>query len=190
MNDSTARLSQDTFDLLIARASELDEEGNKRIDLALAREIALELGISAVAWDAAVKERAELRHATVARSAAASPKWALVSLIGGLAAGSVMGNASESFGGDVVLGGVLICASLAWSASRTLRHSIRAAQVELAAWWVAVPVGIMLGFGEFLTDPIWFAGWSWAVTASAGALLPRLLRRLRASAAKATSPAA
>jgi hypothetical protein len=187
MSDFTTRLSQDTFDRLIARASELDEQGNARIDLALAREIALELGISAVAWDAAVKERAQLRHASVAHSNAAAMKWPLVLLAGGLAAGSVMGGAR---GGDLVLGSLLICVSLAWVATRTLRHSSRAAQVDLAAWWLGVPVGIMLGFGEFLTDPLWFAGLSWAATAFVGASIPRLLRRLRATAANATAPTA
>ena len=50
-------LSRTEFDRLIARASKLDADGIGQLDLERARAIALEVGISPAAWDAALAER-------------------------------------------------------------------------------------------------------------------------------------
>jgi hypothetical protein len=57
------------------------------------------------------------------------------------------------------------------------RRSVRSTQVELAAWWLAVPVGIMLGMRAFHGDPVVFASVAWAGCASLGFALERLGRR-------------
>ena len=50
--------SEKTFKELVARAAELDDDGKQHIDLARARVIANEVGISTAAWNEAIQERA------------------------------------------------------------------------------------------------------------------------------------
>ena len=57
------------------------------------------------------------------------------------------------------------------------RHANRDAQTALAAWWLTVPIGIMVGFEEMLTDPIWFSALSWAGSALLSYGLAWLRRR-------------
>lgn len=162
-------LSQETLQRIIARAAELDERRRDRVNLATARDIARELGISEEAWDAAV-----LEHRRSKRSRPA-PNHRLTAVRTGFMAalGLVAGTASVSFGtatDDVAAGALLV----AWSvlfAIRARRSKAPNVFTQLGAWWAAVPVGIMLASGEVLTDPIWFAALSFIGSAALARLL-------------------
>lgn len=191
------KLSQDTFERLIARAGEIDAEGKQRIDVTRAAEIARELGISDDAWGAALREHrrvndeapgAELRGGAPSKS---KQVMAVALAIGaGLAAGVVMGVTSEWIRGwDFWAGATLLASSLAFvAASRKspLPHTL----ARTALFWIAVPAGVMIGYGELLTDPIWFGVWSWIACAAVAFAWPRLLRRIGTPGRIASTPGA
>ena len=62
MTKSEEVISPDTLQRLVARAIELEEQGRESVTPARAREIAQELGISPVAWDAALLEYRRAKH--------------------------------------------------------------------------------------------------------------------------------
>ena len=157
-------ISQETLQRIVARAVELDERRRDRVNLATARDIARELGISEEAWDTAVLEYRRSRSNRPARSARLSALRT-----GFMAAlGLVAGAASASFAtvtDDVAAGAVLVAWSILF-AIRARRSTAPNVVTQLGAWWAAVPVGIMLARGEVLTDPIWFAALSFVGSAA------------------------
>jgi hypothetical protein len=84
-------LSRDTLERLVGRAAELDQHDAERVSLAQAREIALELGISAAAWDAAVAERLQRTSGSVAAPRLRTRWVSLLTGGGGFAAGALGG---------------------------------------------------------------------------------------------------
>jgi hypothetical protein len=196
MSTNERALSRDTFDHLIARAIELDERGQERLNAALARQIAQESGISLHAWDDAMLEHAEAQRVAKAdRAPAPGPKAIerparpLLAAAAGLGAGAFWGAiVLEGVRADPLIGVGLIAASLAHVVWRAGRDQVTAGQTENAAWWAAIPAGIMVGMQEVLNDPIWFAGLAWAGTAAVGAITHLLLRRRRASLSRTLLP--
>jgi hypothetical protein len=180
MTDKPDGLSPDTLERLVGRAAELDERAAERVTLAQAREIAMELGISAAAWDAAVAER--LTQGTrfpVVPNAVRRPVHLLTATcgfvfgtLGGWLNLAFSGNSDVAFGTLLVLGGVL-AAHRAKTATR--------AQLSLAAWWLAIPAGVMVAMGELLADPVWFSAFAWLGCAGFLWALPRALRCFRRS---------
>lgn len=177
MTEPTSGLSRIGFDRLIARALELEEAGNEQIDLERARAIATELGISASAWEGALRERevGAARSARLRRRGRA----ALVALAGLVTGGLGGAFASQSGDGVLLLGGAAVAVGVALAVNGIRRRSMRGTQAELAAWWLSVPVGIMLGLGEPHGDPMVFASAAWVGCASLGVTLGRLGRRAR-----------
>ena len=170
MTDSREIVTQETLQRLIGRAVELAERETDGVTLERAREIALELGVSSTAWDAAVLEfrRASDRRLVPLRRRNLSRLVMMAAL--GLAAGSAAAVIGESTG-DVAAGAVLV----AWSVAFAMRARGAIAPhvlAQLAAWWAAVPLGIMWMHGEVLTDPLWFAAFSWIGSAALTKLLP------------------
>ena len=132
-------VSRDSLERLVTRALELDAFRADRIDLAQAREIARELGISDSAWDAAVAERTS--SATVRQSVRKSLWTRTRTLLiagAGFTAGALgawvsatwNGNLDVAYGALLVLGGVA-----AWM--RTRDTSSPEPQTSLDAWWLA-----------------------------------------------------
>lgn len=188
MTEPTSGLSRLGFDRLISRALELEEEGNEQIDLERARAIASELGISAAAWEAAVRER----EAAAARSARLRLRGraALVALVGLVTGGLGGAMASRLADGVPVLGGVAVAVGVALAVSGIRRRSMRGTQTELAAWWLSVPAGIMLGLGELHGDPMVFASTAWVGCASLSVILDRLRRRAPSPGSLTEAPTA
>jgi hypothetical protein len=179
MTERPSSLSRVDFDHLIARAIKLDDEGNERIDLDRARAIAEDLGISASAWDSALRERESLAPPPGAREVVRQLRGrssiiALAGLVAGGLSGALAGSSAE---GVVLLGGAAIAAGVALVVDGIRRRSARSAQVDLAAWWLSVPAGIMLGMMGTHPDPLLFAAASWAGCASLGFLLDRWRHR-------------
>jgi len=191
MTEQPASLSRTAFDRLIARAIKLDEEGNERIDLERARAIADELGISAPAWEAALRERGWAREGGLQGGGLRlRGRPSLVALVG-LAAGALSGALANQLGdGVLLLGGVAIAAAVGLVLDGWRRRSVRSTQVELAAWWLSVPAGILLGMRAFHGDPVVFASVAWAGCASLGFALGRLSRRAPSPSPLADSPTA
>jgi hypothetical protein len=174
-------ISRDTLQRLVARALELDEHRTERVSLSKAREVARELGISDDAWDAAIAE-----HSEAPSMAVAAPRWAridwrtILTAGAGVAAGALGGWMNGSFNGDadVAFGALLLVAGMVlWARAR--HESAEVAQARLDAWWLAVPVGMLVAFGEIRTDPLLFAAFSRWGTAWVTSRLPRLMRLLR-----------
>lgn len=178
-------ISEDTLKELVRRAAELDANAAGRIDLSRAKVIASEVGISTAAWDAAIQERSGAEygmdepHAFADRDDGKLHRVDVIVVAAlGLLVGAMMGFISKAGEGrmDIVTGAVTIAATLGmtWKTFRGSRRS----PVYITAWWLAVPVGIMLGFGKLLTDPLWFAGISWTVTMALSAAVNYLRRKL------------
>ena len=162
-------ISQETLQRLVARAVELDDQRRERVNLATARDIARELGISEEAWDAAVLEYRRSRASRPARN----PRQSALRTAFMGAIGLVAGAASVSFGmvtDDVAAGALLVAWSILF-AIRARRSRTPNVFTQLGAWWAAVPLGIMLASGEVLTDPIWFAALSFAGSAALARLM-------------------
>ena len=172
MTDSNEIVTQETLQRLVGRAIELAEKETDGVTLERAREIALELGISSTAWDAAVLEfrRTADRHVVTRRSGGLSRLVMMAAL--GLVAGSAAAVIGESTG-DVTAGAVLVAWSVAF-AIRARGAVTPRVLAQLAAWWAAVPVGIMWMHGEVLADPLWFAAFSWIGSAALTKFLPSL----------------
>ena len=170
-------ISPDTLQRLVARAMELEEQGRESVSPVRAREIAQELGISPGAWEAAVLEYRNTRRGMRKRNRAASSLRTLAMAGLGLAAGAaatVIGNKAD----DVVAGAVLVTWSVAF-AIRARKAKEPNVYTQLAAWWAGIPIGMMLAHGEVLTDPLWFAAFSWIGSAALARAMPFLLRHLR-----------
>ena len=180
MTDPEGRLSPETFERLIARAIELDEQGGERLDAARARSIAEELGISEAAWNEAMRERRLALRVPKAKPEPSIGPWSSLRVaLAGLAAGGLTGMATAAFnGGDLALGSALVLTAIAFVAHRTLRTPMWRAQLELGMWWITVPIGIMLGHGELLNDPLWFAALAWVGSACVGGAVAGLRRRI------------
>ena len=71
MTPSDADLTRESFESVIARAVELDDQGTERVDPERARTIATELGITSAIWDRALAEHASA-HRTLEMSQRAS----------------------------------------------------------------------------------------------------------------------
>lgn len=175
--EQQGHMSRETFEQLVARAIELDEAGRDRIELAQARAIARDLGVSDEAWAAALRER----EASPSRAASIGGHGvdrrlglvALAGLVGGAAAGAlapVLGDGVLPLGGAAVAAAGVIFA-------RHRRRGVRAAHAALATWWLSLAAGIMAGIGDVHGDPLAFATASWAGCAAAGAALDRIRRR-------------
>ena len=191
MTEQPASLSRVAFDRLIARAIKLDEEGNERIDLERARAIADELGISASAWEAALRERGWAQEGGLQGAGLRLRGRPLLVALVGLAAGALSGALANRLGdGVLLLGGMAVAAAVGLVLNGWRRRSVRSTQVELAAWWLSVPVGIMLGLRAFHGDPVVFASVAWAGCASLGFALERLGRRDPSPSPLADTPTA
>jgi hypothetical protein len=170
-------ISPDTLQRLVARAIELEAQGRESVSPARAREIAQELGIRPDAWEAAVLEYRHSNRGVRKRNRAASSLRTLMMAGLGLAAGaaaSVIGQAT----GDVAAGAVLVAWSVAFAA-RARNAEGPNVYAQLAAWWAGIPVGIMMVQGEVLTDPLWFAAFSFIGSSALARLMPHLLRYVR-----------
>lgn len=185
-------ISDEELKELVARAAVIDDAARQRVDLSRAKVIASEVGISTAAWDAAIAELSLDQPDPFEPHAFADVDdgklhWrdVIVVLALGLLVGGMMGFISRSSTGryDVITGATTIAATLgmAWRSFGGSRRSL----VYITAWWAAVPLGIMLGFGRVLTDPLWFAGLSWTTTVGLSAAVNYLRRKwkLKESAA-------
>lgn len=169
-------ISPDTLQRLVARAIELEEQGRESVTPARAREIAQELGISPVAWDAAVLEyRSAKRGMQKPNRAASSLRTMLMAGLGltAGAAAAVIGGST----GDVAAGTVLVAWSVAFAA-RARNAEGPNVYTQLAAWWAGIPIGMMLQHGEVLTDPLWFAALAWIGSSALARFMPFLLRQV------------
>lgn len=172
-------ISEVTLKELLALAAEIDDAAEQRIALSRAKAIAMEVGISSAAWDAAVQARSS--DFSSLNENEDGEHWfdpLLVAFLG-LVVGALMGFISRATAGrmDVVTGVSVVIGSLGMAAG--IFRGSRRSQIDLAAWWAGVPVGIMLGFGRVLTDPLWFAGLSWLTTTALSTGVGYLLRKLR-----------
>jgi hypothetical protein len=178
MPETPKDFSRDSLERLVARALELDEQGSERISLTQAREIARELGISETAWDAAVAER--VRSGPVPVRVARGPWVGLQTLLTagvGFGAGALGAWLNTAFNGDadVAYGALLVVAgAFVWARARG--ESTAAGTARLDAWWLAVPAGMLVAFGDIKTDPLLFAAFARWGTSWATSHLPRLLR--------------
>ena len=169
-------MSPDTLQRLVARAIELEEQGRESVTSARAREIAQELGISPVAWDAAVLEyRSAKRGMRKPNRAASSLRTMLMAGLGltAGAAAAVIGGST----GDVAAGAVLVAWSVAFAA-RARNAEGPNVYTQLAAWWAGIPIGMMLQHGEVLADPLWFAALAWIGSSAFARFMPFLLRQV------------
>lgn len=182
------KLTQETFDELIARAMEIDDAGHQPIDLERARQIARELDISDEAWQAALLERqAALRSqsdAEMTPEVRSNVLWSLTLAALGAAAGAAMvvSPFHDVIGGAAIVAGAL--GYVTWRRDRPVSSTL----LQLVAFWTTVPIAIDIAAGELWTDPFWFAGWSLLGSSVAAIGLPRVLRRLRGTAPPSRQP--
>ena len=170
-------MSGETLQRLVARAIELEAQQMDAVSPARAREIAKELGISPRAWDAAVLEYRNSQRGRQKLNRTASslrnPMMAGLGLAAG-AAGAVIGGST----GDVAASAILVTWSVAF-AIRARNAEAPNVYTQLAAWWAGIPIGIMMVHGEVLTDPLWFAAFSWIGSSALARFMPFLLRHVR-----------
>ena len=191
MSDPSKDVSRETLDRLIARAFELDEHRADRIRLTTAREIAAELGISEAAWDAAVAERTSKQRKVVTPE---PREWGLRTMVTGgigFAAGALGGFLNGAFNGDldVAYGAMLVVAGITIAARRN-EESSRAATASLDAWWLAVPVGLLVALGGIRTDPLLFAAFARWGTGRFTGILPTILHVVRGAKSHPSSSTA
>lgn len=183
-------VSPKTLERMVARAIELEELRSERISLSQAREIAKELGISESAWDAAVSERSRPNAASGGTARSVLNRLRL-SLIGTLAfaAGALGGWLNRMAGGDADVAYAALLVLGGWELwSRMRKESPRTAELSLDIWWLGIPAGMLVAFGGIRTDPLLFAAFARWGTAAVH-VLPRILRRLRATAASPSAAA-
>lgn len=196
MRNEPSSLSSEVLEQLIARALQLDDERSEQIDLARAREIALELGIREEAWEAAVGEHLAARGPVLpTRRVPGSPsRWqsSIPAALGGLAAGGLMGAVSAaSSGDDIMIGSALVAVSVAVAITQTIRLPREEAQRNVAIWWTSTAAGMLAGLGSFSAEVLWFSAWAWAGCAGVGVVLPAVVARVREFLSPtATTPAA
>ena len=184
-------LSPETFERLIARAMQIDEQGKERIDAVRAREIAADLGITGAAWDTAVREWTEARgQVLVTEEPGPSLDFKRMlgaAMIGG-AAGGAMGLASvASSGNDIAVGGALIASAGILALRESVRHSLWQAHAGLAAWWIAAGPAIMISVNGVNEDILAYTIFSWAGCAGALTLFDLVRRRVTTPANTAAS---
>jgi hypothetical protein len=167
-------LSQEEFDQLVKRAIELDEAGRERLNVSRASQIAREIGIAPDAWEEAMREFADQTIRTTATKGI-SLKRVAAALASGLVLGVVFG--VTDFDGPYAAAVMVAVAAGIVVNGRTRTNA--SAYADLMSWWVALPAGIMLGAGEKLTDPVWFAGLSFAGSLVFNRVLRAILHRMR-----------
>lgn len=179
MTTPSASLSRLEFDRLMARASRRNDEGSERIDLERARAIAQDLGINAAAWDAAFhEEQAAMQIERAQRAARQLRRRASIVALAGITAGGLSGTmASQWSDGVLFLGGAAVAAAVAHLILSGRRQPMRRIQVDLAAWWLSIPAGIMLGMRGSNGDPFVFAAVSWAACAALSVAIDRTRHR-------------
>jgi hypothetical protein len=183
-------LSQETFELVLARAIELDEEGNARMSPNRAREVALELGVSPGAWDSAfaAQMRTRSRRSKGVRLPTVSAVRHLAIATGSIALGIVAGIAERlpSIGTPDLWTeatvGTLFAVTLGLFVHNAVRKAPARFQVDLATWWLPFPVGFLIGNERLWGDPFAFALGSWAACAILGGGGLHLLGRTRRGA--------
>ena len=182
MSEHSKDVSRDTLERLLTRAIELDAETN-RVSLTEAREIARGRGVSDEAWNAAVAER--YPHTTVdseARGVRLASLRTVLTAGFGFAAGIGAKWLNTTLSGDLdVIYGALLVAAAVVLAARARRASTEAVESTLDAWWVAVPAGMLAGFGGLRTDPLLFAALARWGTGWLSTHLPRFLHFFRES---------
>jgi len=184
-------LSRDTLERLVGRAAELDARAAERVSLAEARAIALELGISATAWDAAVAERRGRSPDPVVSRGLDHRAVRLLTAGAGFIAGALGGWLNRMYIGDadVAYGALLVLGAVGLAAGFP-KGKAPNALLNLAAWWLPIPAGMMLAMSEFLSDPLWFAASGWLGTAVLAWAFPHLRRLVRTSPGPTTIPSA
>jgi hypothetical protein len=183
---SEINLSPDTFERLIARAIQIDEQGKERIDAVRAREIAADLGISGSAWDAAVREWSEARQPAgrvrQPRQAVELRRVLGAAVLGGVG-GTLTGVISvASTGNDIAVAGALIAAAAVVGGHEYFRRSFWQAQLALAAWWAVATPAIMISVDGVNGDISAYGIFSWAGCAGALTLFDLIKRRIAESA--------
>lgn len=191
----TNQLSRADFDRLIARASKLDDEGIGQLDLERARVIAMEVGISPEAWETALQERALVpQESSVAPLPL--PRLKLDARVGvialvGIVTGALSGTIGNSAGPlALFLGALAIAVGAGLAVFGSFKSSHRATQLEVAAWWVSVFTGIVVGLQQVHSDPIVFGSLGWAACAALAYGVRRWIRRDPAPSSLAGTPAA
>ena len=187
------RLSRHEFDRLLARASLLDAEGAGHLDLERARAIALEVGISPEAWDAALLEGPGTPAVVTAERQPISLHWsrgasaiAITGLVTGLLSGTIGSSAGPL---ALILGALAIVVGGAVAIAGAVRTSARDNQLQVAAWWLSVTVGIVLGLRNVHPDPLVFGSLGWAGCASLAWIVRRWMHRTPAPSSLADRPA-
>jgi hypothetical protein len=197
----TDRLSRVDFDRLIARASTLDAEGIGQLDLARARAIAIEVGISPEAWDAALLERAKTPAAPEPSSVEVALPFPSISLqvrrrlaligIAGIVTGLVSGTIGSHAGPlALFLGGLALAVGAGLAIAGGFRTTARNTHVEVAAWWISLTLGIFVGLQNVHPDPFVFGSVGWAVSTSLAWAVRRWIRRTPAPSSLARTPSA
>lgn len=163
MTETPRRLSQAAFEQLIARAVELDTAGSALVDQERARAIAGELGISTDAWDAALREHLMPAAARQPLRARLSPRKRSFGIgLAGIMLGAVSGGLASTLGdGVLVLGAAAILAGVLLAIDGSHGRPDQQVRRELATWWLALPMGVMLGMGAPHPDLVVFAAVSW-----------------------------
>ena len=187
MNEPSS-ISNENLERLIARALELEDEREQRLDLARAREIALELGVREDAWDAAVSEHLSVRYAmsqtmppAMATISAPGSRWRgpLSAVVGGLAAGGIVGAVSAaSSGDDIMIGSALVAVSAAYAVGQSLRRTGVESRRHIAIWWTSTAAGMLAGLGSFSAEILWFSAWAGLGCAGLAAAASTLARRV------------
>jgi hypothetical protein len=158
------------------------------------REIALDLGVTQNAWDAALAE-----HEGTTRMAIGPPvpTWSLPR-IGALVLGSLgigfatgaakqLGNALNDIfplGGLALL--VTVSAGLLWANIR--RGASRRLQVDFAAWWLPYAAGYAVAYPRLVGDVSFVIALSWAAAAVVGGSAMAFLARGTRGGASAQKP--
>jgi hypothetical protein len=173
MNEAKPTVTRPDFEALIGRALAIQERADERVDLARARAIALELGVSPAAWDETLEERRLATHAPASPPASRVPfpKPLSVAVLSSMSVralavtGTLLGAtaavvASRLGGIDAPLGvaGFVLGSLIAAESSRRDPSRWRA---RIGTWWTSLTIGMMVGIGGLHPDPMVYgaAGW-------------------------------
>lgn len=193
MTERKPSVSRPHFDELIGRALEIQQRSDEHVDLERARAIALELGVSAEAWEQALEERrvAAAPNAVPNAVPPAAPRpfekplsigvLSTISVRALAVTGASIGFASamiaRGVGGiEVPLGaaGLVVGTFLAIESARRDRPDWR---LRIGAWWTSVTLGVMIGSGGVHPDPIVFGAAGWLLSEAAAAVMRRVGKR-------------
>jgi hypothetical protein len=187
MSKHSKEVSRDTLERLVARAIELDAGHSEGFSLREAREIARNRGVSDDAWNAALAESDRAIEGDQPNSKRTYLQTVLA--IGlGFAAGAGAKWLNSTFSGDfdVIYGALLVAAAVILSA-HARKQSAEDSEGILDAWWVAIPAGMLVSYGELRTDPLLFAALARWGTGWLSAHLPRVARFFRGADASAST---